>query len=553
MPIEDVDYLKQHSQKQSYLFLVNSKDRNKEAYPTPSEYVVDFEQPFYNVIGVNVLDASIPRTMYNIDEYNNTLYFFIHSSNIDVSQITPQHFTQKTIEPGDYTIQTLLDTLNAELSMPLNSNLSSSNVSITVSTLSNPPDIKSRLQFDSAYPFVFDMERSTLAESLGFDTYVQSTEAKKNSLQQNYTIVPSIPPRYQWYHSVDLPYTIAQGTTQTLLEGPRGVIRTLSLSNRIAQRFYVLESTYLSRVYTAFQSSDVSATPSVSFTIQTDLNNEPSGNAISQASTMAISYIDGTLSDSAILSIPLEKETYYWIVFEDTPNTSIYYNDVLTSETTLKTQVNTIWTDVDDLTNAIYYQLSIRLETTHEYHRLKSPGIYSLIGEPYLVIRCKEIEENSYRSLSYTKHQLGIAKIKLGVVGYREERIDFSSIPNREFHPIGRLTRLSLRFETGDGRLYDFKGVNHSITFSIQYYEPTFQKSFERSILNQNYTGDYMGYLYRQEEQEDKSDDASEDYNRDTLEKYRQAESRNLPWQVAQRNIQQFYDLNIDEEEDVAF
>ena len=52
MPIEDVDYLKQNSQKQSYIFLVNSKDRNKEAYPTPSEYVVDFSQLFYNVIGL---------------------------------------------------------------------------------------------------------------------------------------------------------------------------------------------------------------------------------------------------------------------------------------------------------------------------------------------------------------------------------------------------------------------------------------------------------------------------------------------------------------------
>ncbi len=70
MPIEDVDYLKQNSQKQSYIFLVNSKDRDKGSYPTPSEYVVDFSQPFTNVIGLNVLDASIPRTMYNIDVYN---------------------------------------------------------------------------------------------------------------------------------------------------------------------------------------------------------------------------------------------------------------------------------------------------------------------------------------------------------------------------------------------------------------------------------------------------------------------------------------------------
>jgi len=39
------------------------------------------------------------------------------------------------------------------------------------------------------------------------------------------------------------------------------------------------------------------------------------------------------------------------------------------------------------------------------------------------------------------------------------------------------------------------------------------------------------------------------DYNRDTMDKYRMAESRNLPWQVAQRNVQQYYDLNIQEDD----
>ena len=546
MPIEDVDYLKQNSQKQSYIFLVNSKDRNKEAYPTPSEYVVDFSQPFYNVIGLNVLDASIPRTMYNIDQYNNTIYFYIHTSNQDLSQVTPSLFMKKEIDPGDYTIQTLVNVLNQELNMPLNSNMNNSNVSITVSTLSNPPDIKNRLQFDCPYGFMFDMSRSTLSESLGFDTYVQSDELKKSVLKQDYTLVNELNNK-QLYHSVDLPISIAQGTTQTVLEGPRGVIRTISLANKVAQRFYIPEDTYLSRMYVAFQSTDVSSTPSVQFTLQSDVNGEPSGIPLSLTYSMAISFVDGTLSDSPILSIPLQRDTYYWVVFEETPNTSLYYNDVLLTETTLK-YYESNWLSVDG--NDIYYQLSIRLETTHEYHRLKAPGIYSLIGEPYLIIRCKEIEENSYRSLSYTKHQLGIAKIKLGIVGYREERIDFASIPNREFHPIGRLTRLSLRFETADGLLYDFKGVNHSITFGIQYYEPIFKKPFERSLINSNYTGDFMGYMYRQEEQEEDSDDQDMDYNRDTLEKYRMAESRNLPWQVAQRNIQQFYDLNLEEEDE---
>jgi len=594
MPIEDVDYLKKNSQKQSYIFLVNSKDRNKLAYPTPSEYIVEFSQPFFNVIGLNVLDASIPRTMYNIDEYNNTLYYFIYSSNFDLNQLSSDSFFKTTIDPGDYTVQTLLNTLNLSLNMPLNSNLSNSNVSITTSTLSNPPDIKNRLQFDCPYPFILDMKRSTISESLGFDTYIQDSERTKTDLNKNYTgfiydqlvtdntlisiyrdfkkglsrelIINSLPPpyetavlltnkvepfatNYQLYQSVDLPFTEAQGTTVTIFEGPRSVIRSIPLTNKVAQRFYVPNKTYLTRVYSAFYTSELSTSSIVDFTIQTEVNNQPSGVPISQTESIAISFTDGTLSDSSILSIPLEGETYYWIVFDQLPNATMYYNDVLETTTTLKSFNGSIWESIDDLENDVYYQVSIRIEITNEYHRIKAPGIYSLIGEPYIVIRCKEIEENSYRSLAYTNHQLGIAKIKLGVVGYREERIDFSSIPNREFHPVGRLTRLTLRFETGDGRLYDFKGVNHNITFGIQYYEPIMKQTFERSIINTNYTGDFMGYMYQQADQEEDSDDEEVDYNRDTMDKYRMAESRNLPWQVAQRNVQQYYDLNIQEDD----
>jgi hypothetical protein len=57
-----------------------------------------------------------------------------------------------------------------------------------------------------------------------------------------------------------------------------------------------------------------------------------------------------------------------------------------------------------------------------------------------------------------------------------------------------------------------------------------------------------MKYQYSQEEQEEDSDDQETDYNEDDFEKYKSNESRNLPWQVAQRNIQLYYDLNYGDE-----
>ena len=589
MPIEDIDYLKQNSKKQSYQFLINSKDRDKETYVEPSEYVVDFSQPFTNVIGLSILDASIPRTMYNIDKYNNKLYFFIYSSNYDINEISEGIFQEKTIEPGDYTIQTLIDTLNNELVMPLNSNISNSNVGITVSSVTNPPDIQNKIQFYCPYSFMFDMKRSTIAESLGFDTHVQLSENNKSNIDKRY--VPFLLDNYigitdndvigvydmlkskidldkiqesysidlinriqpfstnkQIYHSVDLPFDEGKGTVYDLFEGPRGVIRQISLSNQnVAQQIICDNDTNLTRVYTAFYSDNISSNV-VHFEIQTDNNNEPSGTVVGDDYTIAISYTDGTLSDSEVLSLPLSGGNKYWIVFKTTANVSLYYNDVLNDANTLK-YYDSSWISVDDTVNEIYYQASIRVEVTDDYHRIEAPGIFSLIGEPYLVIRCKEIEENSFRSLSYSKYQLGIGKIKLGIVGYSDERFDYSSVPMTEFHPIGKLSRLTLRFETSTGNLYDFKGVNHNILFTVTYYEPEQKELFKRSLINANYDGDFMNYMYRQEEQEEESDDQDVEYNQDDLQRYREAESRNLPWMVAQRDVQRYYDLNINSDE----
>ena len=598
--IEDIDFLKKNSIKQSYLFLVDSKDRNKETYPTPAEYIVEFSPPFQNVIGVNVVDAAIPRTMYNIDVYNNEMYFFVHSSNYDLNNLSMNDFTKATLEPGDYTIQTLTIELNAKLTTFLNNNSNLPTVSITAAPLSNPPDIKSRLLFSCPYPFILDMQRSTTAESFGFDGYIRLTEYDLPPYERNYDpyrpdkyplIDPIVAQAYlytkrnlglpyvttyllqnnypnasnvatnlagyatnnQLFHSVDIPFSsnapYLTTDTYTLFEGPRGVIRTEPLTRLLAQKFTVPYKTNLTRIYAALSASFVSTSNFASFTIQANSNNLPSGIPLT-AGNIAISFTDGSLSDSTLLSYPLEPNSY-WIVFSSNPDISLYYNDTLSSETTfLQYQANTsTWTNYDNQEEDIYYQISLRVDVCNDYHKLKAPGLYSLVGERYIVLRCREIEENSFRSLSYSKYSLGIAKFRLGVVGYREERLDYSSVPNREFHPIGKLTRLTLRFETASGKLYDFKDVNHTITFSVQYLEPTGHKEFTQSVINTNYDGDFIKYKYHQEEQEEEED---EPYSKDDFGKYKMNEARNLPYQIAQRNLQLYYDLNypLEEEED---
>jgi hypothetical protein len=155
---------------------------------------------------------------------------------------------------------------------------------------------------------------------------------------------------------------------------------------------------------------------------------------------------------------------------------------------------------------------------------ITSPGIVYFIGNKYIIMRCPEIEEHLYRSLSYSKNTLGIAKIRVDSVGINSEKLTITKIPVREFHPIGKLSRMSFRFETSKGRLYDFKGLNHNIIFAIFYYEPIQKNIPKNSILNPEYKMNYLDYLYKQEEIEGDSDDGNEDgedFSRDNIDDYK--------------------------------
>jgi len=158
---------------------------------------------------------------------------------------------------------------------------------------------------------------------------------------------------------------------------------------------------------------------------------------------------------------------------------------------------------------------------------ITSPGIVYFIGNKYIIMRCPEIEEHLYRSLSYSKNTLGLAKFRVDSVGINSEKLTITKIPVREFHPIGKLSRMTLRFETNKGRLYDFKGLNHNIIFAIFYYEPVQKNIPKNSILNPEYKMNYLDYLYKQEEIEGDSDDdeggegGDEDFSRDNIDDYK--------------------------------
>lgn len=527
MPIEDVDFLKNNSIKQRYLFLVDSSDRNRLIHPNPSEYVIEFTLPFYNVVGLEVIDSAIPRTMYNIDIYNNSLVFCIYDPTL-----TSREFKTVYIDPGDYTIQTLI--------VAMNSVLFANNKSITVESLSNPPEIKNKLKFHSTYPFIFDMAASTIAETIGFDLYTSMTEANLPLSQQRY-----IRGDTQIYKSVHIPPNESDINyyTYEAFIGPRGVVRKQNIGgvNKIAQSFTLQTRGYLRDVQAALSNSLnlITTTNTVRWELWSHdtVNNKPLA-YLNAFNVIETSFIDGGYSDSASYLNKELSEGTYWILLSSTqPTVELFYNDV--SLATVATNImlisndsGTSWTSIDDTVNRIYFQASIIITIQEDYNVIVAPGIYNLLGERYITLRCPEIEQNSFRYLAYSKYFMGLAKFKLDTVGYNNQIIDFNDTNKREFHPIGKLNRLTFRFETSKGQPYDFKGVNHTITYAVYYYEPVQKEKFESSILNPNYKGNFINYMYQQKEQEEDSDDQEYDYDRDNIDNYKEMESKYNPDEI---------------------
>lgn len=565
MPIEDVDYLKAQSRKSSYVFMVDSKDRDRSAYPDPNKYIVRFETPFLNVCGLEVLEATVPRTMYNVDVHNNSISFCIFTDGFDGEKV----FETQSVPIGDYSMQTLIPALNQVMQMTvLGTNVVGG---IAAAPLSSPPDVRNILVFTSAYPFIMDMNGSTIAETLGFDLYTAQSEASVPIETRRYSVAPApvapvaAPLNPRLYASVDRPWP-AVGPSVIVFEGPRGVLRSEQMTNTswVAQKWLAPYDGYVVGLDAAVTTGTRELMDDgIIWTLhENDVTMNAPGEMVAPhaTGTLAISFVDGSFSDATMPTSPINViggRSYWFILHNDDGRpTNVFYNDVTATQSTFKRSSNGSagpWAAVADTDAGIFYNMSARVYVAQAYHRVEAPGVISMVGERYVTLRCPEIEDNMVRSLSYGR--MGLAKMKLGVMGFSENRTDFK-VTIRDFHPIGKLSRMTLRFEKGDGRLYDFKGVNHTIVFALHYYEPVQKEHFKRSILNPNYDGNFHAYMYRQDEQEEESDDQSVDYNEDydTFNKWKAMQQRNLPEQRHLQDIEtlkdlQYMNINADDDE----
>ena len=635
MSIEDINYLKNNSIKQNYTFLIDSTDRDRDKFPNPNKYVVEFTVPFKNVIGMEIIDASIPRTMYNIDIENNLIYYYLGTNEEDnvIKNGVTEKIACNLIKYNCSYIDsyTLLENSGY---IELSNNINIYNIYANyVNTYGNETLIGGnelgitysfKVKAEAIYNYDYSKDNTYCIFSFGYYHLWNQTNT-------NYTAMTVNVLKIIEGELYDIQFIIGDGT----IEGDKNIIANVDLSEEVHICWTILENKW--NIYISNNSLSLNIVQQ--FTVKKTIKNvfyikKYIGRSLLAPITLNKTgnnykgyWNDGAkmyIKDFKIYNRELKtneialcrnntiiKGLTIWYKLYDNDNDNdtknygeneyINYIDIFnkisidTGDYTLKTfllnyeekedseigfkkhsepaeltnlidiysrlpfildmERSTIYENLGfDLYNSINplyindrYQYKSIYNTDRRMYKMfhsiintkltkvidniefdkniiTSPGIVYLIGNKYIVLKCPEIEEHLFGSLSYSKYSLGLAKFRVDNMGINSERLAITKLPIREFHPIGKLSRISLRFETNKGLLYDFKGVNHNIVFAIYYYEPKQNKFPEGSILNPEYKMNYIDYQYYQEEIEGDSDDENEEYSRDNIDYYKKRE-----------------------------
>lgn len=489
--MEDITYMRRYGVEEAYLLLIDSSQRDKRHDKHPNNYDVVFTTPFRNVVGIDIVTASIPRTQYVIEDNSNTFtYRLLKSTN----------WTTITMPTGDYAITNLVNVVNTQLAK--------ANSPLTIQAVSSPATIKNKIQIYSQVPFVVNMSQSTMRRALGFN--------EPPTTELAVTGAYDMPPNYldtdqdTFYSNISTSTGTGQVPTFSGPQASEGINQLPVTATRfVRQKFVATSKGAVTQValYATIQGILPSTDGKLNFVV-TDLQGKEFATGTVPVPNPPDAGLPAYLSDTTTSAgLLLSNETYYLIFYDaDMPGDgsddcyNLFSTRLLTADNTQTVSVgtgsslaNVSWSDYEFTSE----DTCVGVQVTPPVYQVTSPGLYDLTGERYINVRCSQIEDHMFGARAYEKYNVGMAKIDLGVFGYSDSRFDFSSLPPRRFHPISRLNRLSFRFERLDGSLYNFYGVDHTMVLSVRYLVTDQSKTDidKIRILNPNYNPNLQDYI----------------------------------------------------------
>lgn len=556
--MEDVDFLLQNSVQDSFLLFVDSSRRNTEAYPTPSEYTITFDQPFRNVCGVEILDAQIPTTMYNIDKNNDILkYYYVFTAPSAVPPVTTPLVPVVTTPLEEEVCKDNTESLITPSPDTAPEVKVDHNKLLEIVHLNNTfKKIISSQKPSKTYCLVFQVDNADVHEDDPNDRtlpagvmetqykffYVRRlqvhleffTEAAKMEKGDNRALGPFsdkgtgkvyyLQYKVEKLHDPDHP--VACDMKQIFNDGSiyeyvrrrqemlyhfeivngRAIlsfIRTYDVRKEVFQKVAVkfevdksLQIMFVSCVHKLQKGNytNIGFVEEVNNIISTTMVPHGETGDMGVMDKMLLPYIDKT-------NVSVERQNT--ITIQTRQRNSRFLLDW--SMTTCRGAMG-FSSYTKSLDNEFVYKQSmlwpidnIIIDSIDDGSAgliLTAPGIINLYGRRYVLLRCPELENHIYNSYSYGQNCPGIGLLKLSDPNTISTTDgDFSNLVKKPFHPINNLSRLTFRFQLADGTLYDFKGIEHVLLIAIKFYVPRKKVVQREYLLNPSYNPDYLEYM----------------------------------------------------------
>ena len=515
--MDDVAGLVAASRSESLLFVVDSSQRDAAAYPTPSTYEIAFSAPFRNVVGVDLVDASVPRTEYTVEAGRNELVYALGqpSTSDDVAGLYAADRRRALVPPGDYNLPQLIERLNAALAapdQPLRETdwtpvTDAAETRLSVSAATVPSEVSNRVRLAAAESFTVFAAKSSIRRVLGLANPVNTADCVAVSNE----VAPS--PRMLDPATRDELFGAAPGWSAAthadvflsvprvsdtdvtdVLVGPLPVMDSLAVTGAqsVRQYFVAAAATGPPRAVSAY------VTGSVVARLYSAPGGVPTGAAIFTATLTGGGLETPVPRTPATASVAVGTylvagDTYALDLSATTGTASVFHAASNLGDAGRVAY----WDGAVETTVLAGEDLCAGLAVAVADHGVTPPGLVNLSGERFVSIRSPEIDAHMYRDRASEPYHAGLGMVKMPGYGYRDQRYDFVSFPHRTFHPIGKLSRFSVRLEKADGSLYNAHGLDHTLTLVVRYLVPLAgadRAQHDRS-LNPAYDRDMTRYL----------------------------------------------------------
>ena len=500
---------------ESFLVLVDSRMRDVDVWPTPSHYAINFNSPFDGVVELSLLDATVPRTEYIVDDDTNVVRYALgHPADLaswNGGGWAAGRERVAAVEPGDYGLAQFVVALNAALEAAAGLG----EPALHASVLSEPGEVKNKVVLRCAQPFVMLMRESTLRHTLGFGDPV------KGQVPGVYSTVPG------WSTSrtggashafCSVSMNTAAGVADdadTAFLGPvpggYNVGTEIVTSARTMHQYFRSTASGTASVAWVYAAS-ASAHESADLVVR--IRRDDAGGEVLATGTAELpprsvnEEFEPRRVNLTVFSTPgqLIAGDSYRIEFYVMHGSAMVYtnepNAVVPDGSRLE-----VHTSAGGITRpAVVACVDVRVNARG--HAVISPGVVNLSGPRYVNIRCPEIESHMYRDRVTERTNAGLGMVKLRGTGFREQRYDFVSFPPRRFHPIDKLSRLTFVLTRPDGTLYDSNGVDHTLLLGLKYKVPPASTAVPR-LLNPSYDPEFSTFLSSRLRRDAEAQDAS--------------------------------------------